>query len=237
LATPKHRGCRPSGGVPNHGYRKPESRAVRPLRRVPLSRRVGRPDRRIGDAPIYEVDLRAGSIAETRDGSGVRRRARSRRGYPAHSGEARRCRRDAPCKGRIAQFGLRDPRATSARPHLCVAVDVAPRPPGNRDGPGDVASGHCTRAVELATDRSSHQRSSIGSSNQSLHDLPRPSLLPALQLLGRGGTGTLNRRTYPYRLDTKDLVRRYKVIYTIFEGTSEIQRLIIARAISGVHIK
>jgi acyl-CoA dehydrogenase len=26
-------------------------------------------------------------------------------------------------------------------------------------------------------------------------------------------------------------------IYTIFEGTSEIQRLIISRAISGVHIK
>jgi alkylation response protein AidB-like acyl-CoA dehydrogenase len=26
-------------------------------------------------------------------------------------------------------------------------------------------------------------------------------------------------------------------IYTIFEGTSEIQRLIIARAISGVHIR
>ena len=25
-------------------------------------------------------------------------------------------------------------------------------------------------------------------------------------------------------------------IYTIFEGTSEIQRLVIARAISGVHI-
>jgi alkylation response protein AidB-like acyl-CoA dehydrogenase len=25
--------------------------------------------------------------------------------------------------------------------------------------------------------------------------------------------------------------------YTIFEGTSEIQRLIIARAISGVHIQ
>jgi alkylation response protein AidB-like acyl-CoA dehydrogenase len=26
-------------------------------------------------------------------------------------------------------------------------------------------------------------------------------------------------------------------IYTIFEGTSEIQRLVISRAISGVHIK
>jgi acyl-CoA dehydrogenase len=25
--------------------------------------------------------------------------------------------------------------------------------------------------------------------------------------------------------------------YTIFEGTSEIQRLVISRAISGVHIK
>jgi acyl-CoA dehydrogenase len=26
-------------------------------------------------------------------------------------------------------------------------------------------------------------------------------------------------------------------IYTIFEGTSEIQRLVIARAISGLHIQ
>jgi acyl-CoA dehydrogenase len=26
-------------------------------------------------------------------------------------------------------------------------------------------------------------------------------------------------------------------IYTIFEGTSEIQRLVIARAVSGVHIQ
>ena len=26
-------------------------------------------------------------------------------------------------------------------------------------------------------------------------------------------------------------------IYTIFEGTSEIQRLVISRAISGVHIQ
>jgi acyl-CoA dehydrogenase len=26
-------------------------------------------------------------------------------------------------------------------------------------------------------------------------------------------------------------------IYTIFEGTSEIQRLVIARAVSGIHIR
>jgi acyl-CoA dehydrogenase len=31
--------------------------------------------------------------------------------------------------------------------------------------------------------------------------------------------------------------RRSKYSYTIFEGTSEIQRLVIARAISGVHIR
>jgi acyl-CoA dehydrogenase len=30
---------------------------------------------------------------------------------------------------------------------------------------------------------------------------------------------------------------RHSNIYTIFEGTSEIQRLIVARAISGVQIK
>ena len=30
---------------------------------------------------------------------------------------------------------------------------------------------------------------------------------------------------------------RGKRIYTIFEGTSEIQRLIVARAISGLHIQ
>ena len=36
------------------------------------------------------------------------------------------------------------------------------------------------------------------------------------------------------------LTREYAVTsntFTIFEGTSEIQRLIIARAISGMHIK
>jgi alkylation response protein AidB-like acyl-CoA dehydrogenase len=36
-------------------------------------------------------------------------------------------------------------------------------------------------------------------------------------------------------LDAKAQARRYKGSYTIFEGSSEIQRLIIARAISGVH--
>jgi acyl-CoA dehydrogenase len=29
---------------------------------------------------------------------------------------------------------------------------------------------------------------------------------------------------------------RGEVIYTIFEGTSEIQRLVVARSISGLHI-
>jgi acyl-CoA dehydrogenase len=32
------------------------------------------------------------------------------------------------------------------------------------------------------------------------------------------------------------LAGRAESIYTIFEGTSEIQRLVIARAISGVHV-
>ena len=42
------------------------------------------------------------------------------------------------------------------------------------------------------------------------------------------------------RVAHKPLNRCYVMdhrIYTIFEGTSEIQRLIIARAISGVHIQ
>lgn len=37
--------------------------------------------------------------------------------------------------------------------------------------------------------------------------------------------------------DVNHLLRRHKATYTIFEGTSEIQRLIISRAISGVHIR
>jgi acyl-CoA dehydrogenase len=35
----------------------------------------------------------------------------------------------------------------------------------------------------------------------------------------------------------QEIYERYSNTYTIFEGTSEIQRLIIARAISGVHIR
>jgi acyl-CoA dehydrogenase len=50
----------------------------------------------------------------------------------------------------------------------------------------------------------------------------------AIQILG--GYGYV--RDYPVERWHRD-----SKIYTIFEGTSEIQRLIIARAISGVHIK
>jgi alkylation response protein AidB-like acyl-CoA dehydrogenase len=34
-----------------------------------------------------------------------------------------------------------------------------------------------------------------------------------------------------------DPTGRANATYTIFEGTSEIQRLVISRAISGIHIK
>ena len=44
-----------------------------------------------------------------------------------------------------------------------------------------------------------------------------------------GIPGPHNALTSEYAVGTK--------IFTIFEGTSEIQRLIISRAISGVHIK
>jgi alkylation response protein AidB-like acyl-CoA dehydrogenase len=36
--------------------------------------------------------------------------------------------------------------------------------------------------------------------------------------------------------DWRLATRQFAQTYTIFEGTSEIQRLVIARAISGVHI-
>ena len=50
----------------------------------------------------------------------------------------------------------------------------------------------------------------------------------AIQIIG--GYGYV--REYPVERWHRD-----SKIFTIFEGTSEIQRLIIARAISGVHIK
>jgi acyl-CoA dehydrogenase len=49
----------------------------------------------------------------------------------------------------------------------------------------------------------------------------------AIQIIG--GYGYI--RDYPVERWHRD-----SKIYTIFEGTSEIQRLVIARAISGVHI-
>jgi alkylation response protein AidB-like acyl-CoA dehydrogenase len=49
----------------------------------------------------------------------------------------------------------------------------------------------------------------------------------AIQILGGNGYS----REYPV-----ERMHRDAKIYTIFEGTSEIQRLVIARAISGVRI-
>jgi acyl-CoA dehydrogenase len=49
----------------------------------------------------------------------------------------------------------------------------------------------------------------------------------AIQILG--GYGYV--RDYPVERWHRD-----SKIYTIFEGTSEIQRLVISRAISGIHI-
>ena len=50
----------------------------------------------------------------------------------------------------------------------------------------------------------------------------------AIQILGGYGYT----REYPVERWHRD-----SKIYTIFEGTSEIQRLVIARAISGIHIQ
>ena len=50
----------------------------------------------------------------------------------------------------------------------------------------------------------------------------------AIQILGGNGYT----REYPV-----ERMHRDAKIYTIFEGTSEIQRLVIARAISGIHIR
>jgi acyl-CoA dehydrogenase len=49
-----------------------------------------------------------------------------------------------------------------------------------------------------------------------------------MQILGGNGYS----REFPV-----ERMHRDAKIWTIFEGTSEIQRLVISRAISGVHIK
>ena len=41
----------------------------------------------------------------------------------------------------------------------------------------------------------------------------------------------------PYTEDLSLVHEGPRKIFTIFEGTSEIQRLVVARAISGMHIK
>ena len=49
-----------------------------------------------------------------------------------------------------------------------------------------------------------------------------------------------SRYSWVYPIKNMTLIRsyvRHSNIYTIFEGTSEIQRLVIARSITGVRIK
>jgi hypothetical protein len=63
------------------------------------------------------------------------------------------------------------------------------------------------------------------------------SLLESLLLHGLGGPLLDARRRSWTPLDALDPTGRSNATYTIFEGTSEIQRLVISRAISGIHIK
>ena len=63
----------------------------------------------------------------------------------------------------------------------------------------------------------------------------RPYLsLQRAELPGFGATRRTRIRT---NADSPVLPGRGQRSYTIFEGTSEVQRLVIARAISGVHIR
>jgi hypothetical protein len=61
-------------------------------------------------------------------------------------------------------------------------------------------------------------------------------LLSVLQLGDAARYGLDGQPTDLHVLDSALPCRRPDQTYTIFEGTSEIQRLVIARAISGVHI-
>ena len=72
-----------------------------------------------------------------------------------------------------------------------------------------------------------------------MFDCPRaradiPTLIPSCGRTPSDGTG--HDGPVSHGLDCSDSRGRQRAIYTIFEGTSEIQRLVIARAISGVHI-
>jgi hypothetical protein len=62
------------------------------------------------------------------------------------------------------------------------------------------------------------------------------SLLSFLQLTATRRTGWTSRLGPACPMDVHALVGRSDVIYTIFEGTSEIQRLVVARSISGLQI-
>ncbi len=61
-----------------------------------------------------------------------------------------------------------------------------------------------------------------------------PTFIPTTHADATDGT---DQRTESGLLsDVSLLSLRGKVSYTIFEGTSEIQRLVVARSISGLHI-
>jgi hypothetical protein len=63
-----------------------------------------------------------------------------------------------------------------------------------------------------------------------------PSLLSSLQLTATRRIGWTSRLDTAWSADVSLLPLRDEVSYTIFEGTSEIQRLVVARSISGLHI-
>jgi hypothetical protein len=63
-----------------------------------------------------------------------------------------------------------------------------------------------------------------------------PSLLSSLHIRDTERTHWIRERHGAYSADLRVLAVRRELIYTIFEGTSEIQRLVIARMISGLQI-
>jgi hypothetical protein len=65
----------------------------------------------------------------------------------------------------------------------------------------------------------------------------RASLLPSLLLGESERIGGYSVDENPFSSTGTTLGGRLAWTYTIFEGTSEIQRLVIARAISGLHIQ